>query len=128
MLGSSFSKVPQIPQMTPNVTLAKPSTQRGPTMKAEDRAELVERLRFSVPRWNEAADLIEADGKRIEALEASQSSLRRKTHCPSGHPYDDQNTRINARGDRVCRTCERARNRRSGAARRARALLTTEAD
>lgn len=33
-----------------------------------------------------------------------------KTHCPSGHPYDEQNTVIrtsNGYGYRVCRTCER---------------------
>lgn len=31
----------------------------------------------------------------------------RKTHCPSGHPYDEANTKINAQGSRVCRTCQR---------------------
>jgi hypothetical protein len=28
-----------------------------------------------------------------------------KTHCPQGHPYDEANTRIDAKGARVCRTC-----------------------
>lgn len=32
-----------------------------------------------------------------------------RTHCPQGHPYDDENTRP-ARGRRLCRTCERARS------------------
>lgn len=32
----------------------------------------------------------------------------RKTHCKRDHPYDEENTRINKRGSRVCRTCERA--------------------
>lgn len=32
----------------------------------------------------------------------------RKTHCPQGHPYDDENTRITSGGDRKCRECERA--------------------
>ena len=28
-----------------------------------------------------------------------------KTHCPAGHPYDEENTRINRAGSRVCRIC-----------------------
>jgi len=28
-----------------------------------------------------------------------------KTHCPQGHPYDDENTYVNPRGSRNCRTC-----------------------
>ena len=43
-------------------------------------------------------------------------SSRSKTHCPQGHPYDEANTRIGRRGDgtqfRLCRTCERERDRR----------------
>lgn len=40
--------------------------------------------------------------------------LREKTHCPQGHPYDQENTRIDTAGSRVCRQCgrERARERR----------------
>lgn len=34
-----------------------------------------------------------------------------KTHCPQGHPYDEQNTYISARGSRACRTCLRDRAR-----------------
>lgn len=32
----------------------------------------------------------------------------RKTHCPHGHPYDDENTRIEAGGSRKCRACSKA--------------------
>lgn len=39
-----------------------------------------------------------------------------KTHCPSGHPYDDANTRRNPNGGRACKAC----NRRVVAARKAR--------
>ena len=34
-----------------------------------------------------------------------------KTHCPLGHGYTPENTRITTQGARACRTCERARNR-----------------
>ena len=43
-----------------------------------------------------------------------------KTHCPKGHPYDEANTRINKKGWRCCRACQRewsreqARRRRGG--------------
>jgi hypothetical protein len=40
---------------------------------------------------------------------------KRRTHCPRGHPYDEENTRYgpSASGGRTryCRSCERARNR-----------------
>ena len=39
----------------------------------------------------------------------------RKTHCPQGHPYDDENTtwetNWNGRPGRKCRTCKNARER-----------------
>lgn len=35
-----------------------------------------------------------------------------KTHCPRGHPYDMFNTYINRKGARVCRECNRERNRK----------------
>lgn len=30
-----------------------------------------------------------------------------KTHCAQGHPFDEQNTRLDRRGYRVCRICKR---------------------
>ena len=36
----------------------------------------------------------------------------RKTHCPAGHPYDEENTRVRKRGSRECRTCDRLRARK----------------
>lgn len=36
---------------------------------------------------------------------------RAKTHCPQGHPYDAENTRISKRG-RICRACTREASRR----------------
>jgi HNH endonuclease len=36
---------------------------------------------------------------------------RRKTHCPHGHPYDEENTVYDKNGGRRCRTCCAARSR-----------------
>lgn len=35
----------------------------------------------------------------------------RKTHCPHGHPYDEANTYVNAKGHRQCRKCRRRQQR-----------------
>lgn len=34
-----------------------------------------------------------------------------KTHCPYGHPYDEENTYITTTGKRFCRTCGRRRTK-----------------
>lgn len=46
---------------------------------------------------------------------APQAENAKKTHCPSGHPYDDKNTIRRRRGGRDCRICNvaRVRNRRN---------------
>jgi hypothetical protein len=33
----------------------------------------------------------------------------RKTHCPQGHPYSPENTRIRPKGYRICRECVKDR-------------------
>jgi hypothetical protein len=33
----------------------------------------------------------------------------RKTRCPRGHAYDEENTRVTPRGARACRACSRER-------------------
>lgn len=40
------------------------------------------------------------------------ANMRARTHCPQGHPFGEDNTRINIRGARVCRTCDKAANAR----------------
>jgi hypothetical protein len=35
-----------------------------------------------------------------------------KTHCPSGHPYDEANTYLMPSGSRGCKTCRRMEQRR----------------
>lgn len=42
-----------------------------------------------------------------------RNANRGKTHCPQGHPYDEENTRFTAVGRRVCRACHRVNALRS---------------
>jgi hypothetical protein len=37
---------------------------------------------------------------------------RAKTHCPSGHEYSEENTRVNVAGERECKECRRAASAR----------------
>lgn len=54
--------------------------------------------------------------QHLELVSASENTFRqdhaerRKTHCPAGHEYTDENTFVRG-GKRVCKTCERARDR-----------------
>ena len=36
---------------------------------------------------------------------------RKKQECPRGHSYTEENTRIDAKGRRICRACDRERAR-----------------
>ncbi len=36
----------------------------------------------------------------------------RKTHCVRGHPFDEENTRLDSHGRRICRTCHRVQQAR----------------
>lgn len=46
---------------------------------------------------------------RGQGLAAQQA---RRTHCPQGHPYDEENTYLSPKGKRDCKTCRRAGDRR----------------
>jgi hypothetical protein len=46
-----------------------------------------------------------------------------KTHCPKGHPYDEENTYRRSDGSRGCRECNRAACRAYGARKRAKGAL-----
>lgn len=43
-----------------------------------------------------------------ENMNRGDVATRRKTHCPKGHPYDEENTGI-YNGYRNCRACARLR-------------------
>lgn len=43
---------------------------------------------------------------------------RAKTHCKWGHAFDDENTRIEKKGNRKCKECHRRQNAESGRRRR----------
>jgi len=49
----------------------------------------------------------------LRGLTGANMAIREgaKTHCPKGHPYDDNNTGRKADGSRYCRTCARERMR-----------------
>ena len=58
--------------------------------------------------------------RALEALDVLENhhpgpighQFRSRKHCPRGHPYDAENTLINSRGQRSCRTCAREACRR----------------
>lgn len=60
----------------------------------------------------------------LEPVTARENQLRspffngHKTACPKGHPYSQQNTYVNPKGSRVCRTCRKAAIAASRARRR----------
>ena len=51
---------------------------------------------------------------RAQAKARGESTLSKsseRTHCPDGHEYTQENTRIDSNESRRCRTCERAHDR-----------------
>lgn len=46
--------------------------------------------------------------KRGRAGSSGAAFHRAKTVCPSGHPYDENNTYVNYKGHRSCRICRKA--------------------
>jgi hypothetical protein len=51
--------------------------------------------------------------EHVRARGVAASAKRRKelTHCGRGHPFNEENMRVNKSGSRVCRICERAYKR-----------------
>ncbi len=42
---------------------------------------------------------------------ATGKQMKAKTHCPKGHPYDEQNTGYKKNGSRYCKTCAHIGNK-----------------
>lgn len=57
----------------------------------------------------------QADNAR-DRDERGRNGHASKTHCPQGHPYDEENTQLRAGGGRRCKTCQRAIANRARAA------------
>jgi hypothetical protein len=59
---------------------------------------------------------VNPDHLRLLTRGENADANRIKTHCPSGHAYDDANTYRNRRGNRICRACahERYLRRKAG--------------
>lgn len=57
--------------------------------------------------------------RRGNVTKVRSAQQRAKTHCPSGHPYDEANTYVNPNGGRACRACARGYMVRKRALRRA---------
>lgn len=59
--------------------------------------------------------------EHLEPVTPSENTMRQdhyeraKTHCPQGHEYSDENTRVNSQGKRVCRACDRLRKQKIAA-------------
>ena len=49
--------------------------------------------------------------RRGELVATNRKRAALITHCPHGHEYTAENTRVSRSGGRVCRTCDRARKR-----------------
>src|SRR5690606_8583088 len=49
------------------------------------------------------------NSRRSTAGEINRARQLAITHCPAGHPYDQENTAYRADGRRRCKACDRAR-------------------
>jgi hypothetical protein len=57
-----------------------------------------------------AQEILERFAEQYKNGSRGQSGER--THCPQGHPYDEENTYVGPRGQRSCRICRREADRR----------------
>jgi group I intron endonuclease len=63
------------------------------------------------PALNSITDIKRRYGAepRAKMAAAVRARAAKITHCPHGHLYDEANTYINAKGNRICRECNRLR-------------------
>lgn len=75
----------------------------------------IENLRWDTPSAN-----------AMDQVEHGTHHHVRKTHCPHGHPYDEENTVIHANGGRICRECRKIGLRKHYAENKEKYKLTPE--
>lgn len=68
------------------------------------------RNRWCINPWHLDPVTDEVNRTRGDAGLTTGRYQRSKTQCPSSHPYDELNTRIDPQGHRRCRACERAQS------------------
>ena len=56
-------------------------------------------------------DHLEVVTRSTNLLRGIRNGYQKKTHCPHGHEYSNENTFVNVRGSRECRTCRRQKNK-----------------
>jgi hypothetical protein len=65
---------------------------------------------YSIHRIDNSGNYEPGNCRWLLKSEHSKISQPIKTHCPKGHPYNEQNTRVH-NGKRYCRECGRLRDR-----------------
>lgn len=63
-----------------------------------------------------------ADNSR-DMVERGRSHHGKKSHCKHGHEFNEDNTRIDSKGYRICRACNRRHNTRFYTQERRKALM-----
>lgn len=48
-----------------------------------------------------------ASENRKDSVQHGTHAMVNRTHCPQGHPYNEENTMMSSKGSRLCRTCQR---------------------
>lgn len=77
----------------------------GPIPAGSEVDHLCKNTRCVRPSHLEAVTSEEHDRRSDQG-----SYLRARTHCPKGHPYSGSNLRLNKRGGRHCRQCDKDRS------------------
>jgi len=85
------------------------------------------RQRFCRPCRNRYLRERGEERRRAAGVPVGRSAWTSRTQCPRGHPYDDANTYITAKGYRRCRECTRQANREAKRQARAKQAATPDA-
>ena len=82
-----------------------------------DKGQIEEREQFYIdllkPALNLATSVKRRDSpeSRAKIIAAVREKARLRTHCPHGHLYDEANTFIGKKGEKICRACNARRVR-----------------